>query len=39
VIGDIKGLDGLDKEGIIYANLNNPDIQQLYKSYRTQPIK
>jgi cell filamentation protein len=39
VIGGIKGLDGLDKEGIIYANLDNPDIQQLYKTYRTQPIE
>lgn len=39
VIGGIKGLDGLDKEWIIYANLDNPDIQQLYKTYRTQPIE
>ncbi|MBC3207444.1 Fic family protein [Pseudomonas sp. SWRI111] len=39
VIGGIKGLDGLDKEGIIYANLDNPEIQRLYKTYRTQPIE
>jgi cell filamentation protein len=39
VIGGIKGLDGLDKEGIIYANLDNPEIQQLYKTYRARPIE
>lgn len=37
MIGGIKGLDGLDKEGIVYANLDDPKIQQLYKQYRAAP--
>ncbi|HEX4549836.1 Fic/DOC family protein [Pseudomonas sp.] len=39
MIGAIKGLDGLDKEGIAYGNLDNPEIQQLYRTYRSQSIK
>lgn len=38
MIGGIKGLDGLDKEGITYENLDNPDVQQIYKAYRAQMI-
>ncbi|WP_433737857.1 Fic/DOC family protein [Pseudomonas putida] len=36
-ISDIRGLDGLDKEGITYESLDNPQVQQIYKTYRTQP--
>lgn len=36
MIGGIKGLDGLDKEGITYENLDNPEVQQIYKTYRAQ---
>jgi len=39
MIGGIKGLDGLDKEGITYGSLDDPEIQQLYKTYRAQPIE
>lgn len=39
MIGGIKGLDGLDKEGITYDNLDNPEVQQLYKTYRAQRIE
>ncbi|MFJ4252151.1 Fic family protein [Pseudomonas sp. NPDC089741] len=39
MIGGIKGLDGLEKEGITYANLDNPEVQQLYKAYRAQPLE
>ncbi|MNH42322.1 hypothetical protein D3C79_1039970 [compost metagenome] len=35
VISGIKGLDGLDKEGITYESLDDPEIQQIYKTYRT----
>ena len=35
IISGIKGLDGLDKEGITYESLDNPEIQQIYKTYRT----
>ncbi|MGB3122831.1 MAG: cell filamentation protein Fic, partial [Pseudomonas sp.] len=34
MIGGIKGLDGLDKEGITYENLDNPEVQLLYQGYR-----
>jgi len=34
-ISGIKGLDGLDKEGITYESLDNPDVQQIYRTYRT----
>ncbi|MFB3303370.1 Fic family protein [Pseudomonas sp. AMR01] len=34
MIGGIKGLDGLDKEGITYESLDDPEIQQIYKTYR-----
>lgn len=37
MIGGIRGLDGLDKEDITYESLDNPQVQQLYKTYRTQP--
>ncbi|PMW95506.1 cell filamentation protein Fic [Pseudomonas sp. FW215-R2] len=39
MIGGIKGLDGLDKEGITYENLDSPEVQRLYKTYRTPPIE
>lgn len=39
MIGGIKGLDGLDKEGISYGNLDDPEVQQLYKTYRAQLIE
>jgi cell filamentation protein len=39
MIGGIKGLDGLDKEGITYESLDNPEVQLLYKTYRAQPIE
>ncbi len=35
LISGIKGLDGLDKEDIVYESLDNPEIQQIYKTYRT----
>lgn len=35
IISGIKGLDGLDKEGITYESLDNPEVQQIYKTYRT----
>ncbi|MEN5300596.1 Fic family protein [Pseudomonas sp. TWI628] len=35
VISDIKGLDGMDKEGITYESLDDPEVQQIYKTYRT----
>ena len=38
MIGGIKGLDGLDKEGITYANLDQPEVQQIYKTYRAQQL-
>jgi cell filamentation protein len=37
-INGIRGLDGLDKEDITYASLDNPQVQQIYKTYRAQPI-
>jgi len=37
-ISGIKGLDGLDKEDITYASLDDPQVQQIYTSYRTQPL-
>ena len=37
-IGGIRGLDGLDKEDITYENLDNPQVQQIYKTYRAQPL-
>ncbi|KAA5842662.1 cell filamentation protein Fic [Pseudomonas chlororaphis] len=36
MIGGIRGLDGLDKEDITYESLDNPEVQQLYKTYRAQ---
>lgn len=35
-IGRIRGLDGLDKEGITYESLDDPKVQQIYKTYRAQ---
>lgn len=35
-ISDIRGLDGLDKEDITYESLDNPAVQQIYKTYRAQ---
>ncbi|BBN54244.1 hypothetical protein TRE132_23690 [Pseudomonas chlororaphis subsp. aurantiaca] len=37
MIDGIRGLDGLDKEDITYESLDNPAVQQLYKTYRAQP--
>ncbi|MFU2330615.1 Fic family protein [Pseudomonas sp. NFX98] len=37
-ISGIKGLDGLDKEDITYESLDNPEVQQIYKTYRAQPL-
>ncbi|GAB7532938.1 Fic/DOC family protein [Pseudomonas sp. 3A(2025)] len=34
IIGGIRGLDGLDKGNIAYASLDNPEVQQIYKTYR-----
>lgn len=34
-ISGIRGLDGLDKENITYESLDNPQVQQMYKTYRT----
>ncbi|WLH92443.1 Fic family protein [Pseudomonas sp. FP453] len=34
MIGGIKGLDGLDKEGITYESLDNPEVQHIYNTYR-----
>lgn len=39
MIGGIKGLDGLDKEGITYGSLDDPEVQRLYKAYRVVPIE
>ncbi|WMN20145.1 Fic family protein [Pseudomonas piscis] len=35
-IGGIRGLDGLDKEDITHQSLDNPQVQQIYKTYRAQ---
>ncbi|NDL65351.1 Fic/DOC family protein [Acerihabitans arboris] len=35
LISGIRGLDGLDKENIVYKSLDNPEVQQIYKTYRT----
>lgn len=37
-ISGIRGLDGLDKEDITYESLDNPEIQQIYKTYRTRSL-
>lgn len=37
-ISSIRGLDGLDKEGITYESLDDPQVQQIYKTYRTRPL-
>ncbi|MDQ0123121.1 cell filamentation protein [Pseudomonas lini] len=37
-ISGIRGLDGLDKEGITYENLDNPEVQQIYKTYRRRSL-
>ena len=37
-IRGLDGLDGLDKEDITYENLDNPQVQQIYKTYRAQPL-
>ncbi len=34
MIGGIKGLDGLDKENISYASLDDPEIQRVYLANR-----
>lgn len=38
MIGGIKGLDGLDKEGITYEDLANPEVQQIYNAYRVRAL-
>lgn len=37
LIGAIQGLDGLDKENIRYESLDDPEVQQLYRGYRSLP--
>lgn len=37
-ISSIRGLDGLDKEGITYESLDDPQVQQIYKTYRARPL-
>ncbi|EJM53506.1 Fic/DOC family protein [Pseudomonas sp. GM48] len=37
-ISSIRGLDGLDKEGITYESLDNPEVQQIYKTYRARSL-
>lgn len=36
IIGGIRGLDGLDKENISYESLDDPEIQQIYLTYRSE---
>lgn len=36
IIGGIKGLDGLDKENISYESLDNPEVQKIYMTYRSE---
>ncbi|NDL65765.1 Fic/DOC family protein [Acerihabitans arboris] len=38
IISGIRGLDGLDKEDIVYESLDNPDVKQTYNTYRTQSL-
>jgi cell filamentation protein len=37
-ISGIRGLDGLDKEDITYESLDNPEVQQIYKTHRVKPV-
>ncbi|SEM60280.1 cell filamentation protein [Pseudomonas sp. ok272] len=37
-ISGISGLDGLDKEGIRYESLDDPEVQRIYKTYTAQPL-
>ena len=37
-ISGIRGLDGLDKEDITYESLENPAVQQIYKTYRSSSL-
>lgn len=37
-ISGIRGLDGLDKEDITYESLDNPEVQQIYKTHRVKPL-
>lgn len=37
IIGSMRGLDGLDKEGVTYESLDDPEVQQFYQTYRAQP--
>lgn len=34
MIAGMRGLDGLDKEDITYQSLDDPQVQQIYKTYR-----
>lgn len=36
IIGGIKGLDGLDKENISYESLDDPEVQNIYMTYRSE---
>ncbi|WP_079774174.1 Fic/DOC family protein [Salmonella bongori] len=36
IIGGIKGLDGLDKENISYESLDDPEVQKIYMTYRSE---
>lgn len=35
IIGEIRGLDGLDKENVSYGSLNDPEVQIIYQTYRS----
>lgn len=36
IIGRIKGLDGLDKKNISYESLDDPEVQKIYMTYRSE---
>lgn len=36
IIGGIKGLDGLDKKNISYERLDDPEVQKIYMTYRSE---
>ncbi|MBJ5946614.1 cell filamentation protein Fic, partial [Salmonella enterica subsp. enterica serovar Derby] len=36
IIGGIKGLDGLDKKNISYESLDDPEVQKIYMTYRSE---
>ncbi len=36
IIGGIKGLDGLDKKNISYESPDDPEVQKIYMTYRSE---